>query len=116
MEREQAKVQAGLPGNPMFAQTRDEKDLKATDTVGGLMWFETLGNQYLGNATHEQRLKANELALQQGIVNESRGQLQFTDKDKAKDIWKQVLAQPQQGVRTPGFDPDPNNPGQFIRR
>lgn len=89
--REEQKVAQGLPGNPKFAASRDEKDLLPTDTVGGLMWFEKLGNDYLGKATEEQRMQMNQMALDAGIINEARGQLSFTDEKKAQSIINQVL-------------------------
>jgi hypothetical protein len=87
--REQAKIAAGQHGNPLFAQSRDEKDLTALDTVGGLMWMETLGNDYWSGFTPEQRVAMNDAALKQGLIEEGRGQLKFRDEAKAKELANQ---------------------------
>ena len=90
--REQQKVQQGLYGNPKFAASRDEKDLRPEDTWGGLMWFEEFGNDYLGNTTEEQRRAMNQLALDKGLIKEGRGQLSFTDNKAAREIYQQVVS------------------------
>jgi hypothetical protein len=84
--REQAKIQSGQHGNVAFAQSRNVKDLTPLDTVGGLMWMETLGNEYFSGFTPEQRLAMNQQALSEGLITEGRGQLNFKDKERAKQI------------------------------
>jgi hypothetical protein len=97
-KREQENIDAGGRGNVEFALSRDEADLRPDDTVGGLMWFEELGNDYLQNATHAQRIEANKRALAEGLVTEQRGALTFKGdegKARAKQIWADVLSEPE---------------------
>lgn len=97
--REQAKIDAGGYGNTAFAASRNEADLGAEDTWGGLMWFEQFGNDYLDSTAENQRRAMNERALEEGIIEEKRGQLYFTDKARAREIYQDVLANvPPEGV------------------
>lgn len=78
-------------GNVAFARSRDEKDLTPEDTWGGLMWFETKGNDYLKNTTENQRREMNQRALDEGLIDEAKGQLNFNDKERAAQIYDEVL-------------------------
>lgn len=110
IQREKQKEQesGGLYGNSKFAESRDEADLRYTDTWGGLPWFESLGNQYLAG-TERQRKRANEIALERGLFEEKRGQL-YADGDALSDIWAEVQQDPELQDPTPVFE-RPNGEG-----
>lgn len=107
--REQQKIASGQHGNAIFAQTRNVKDLTPQDTVGGLMWLETLGNDYLQGMTPEQRIALNDAALKEGLVTEGRGQLNLTDKERAKQLAQAVKGgmNPQQPTQQGTSNPVP---------
>lgn len=98
--REQAKIAAGQHGNAVFAQTRDVKDLTPQDTVGGLMWLETLGNEYLQGMTPEQRIALNDAALKEGLITEGGGQLNLTNQERVKQL-AQAAKSGRQGTSNP---------------
>jgi hypothetical protein len=79
-------------GSTAFARTRDEKDLTPEDTWGGLMWQEVKGNDYLGTTTENQRREMNQRALDEGLIDESRGALNFKDENRAAQIYDEVMA------------------------
>jgi hypothetical protein len=79
-------------GNATFARTRDEKDLTPEDTWGGLMWQEVKGNDYLKATTENQRREMNQRALDEGLIDESRGALNFKDPNRASQIFDEVMA------------------------
>lgn len=103
-EQEKFNQTGGRVGNPTFAASRNESDLRTTDTEGGLMWFELLGNDYLQRLTPQQRTQLNQAALDQGLISESRGQLFFTDEAKAQELVNNTLNQPQ-SQQTPSEAP-----------
>lgn len=108
---EQAKINQGQYGNTKFAQSRDERDLTALDTVGYSLHPELLGKAYV-DASMDQRIKFNEELLKQGLIDEHHGTMDYKNKDAAKSIWDQVMqglaigapTAPQPGM-TPGAMP-----------
>lgn len=104
--REQAKVDAGGIGNPTFAASRNEADLTPEDTWGGLMWFETLGNDYLETTAENQRREMNQRALDEGLIDEARGQLTTNNPERLTEIYNEVLED------TPPVDPSAIKDGE----
>lgn len=119
--REQKKFEesGGAFGNAKFAESRDENDLKYTDTWGGLPWLEEFGNQYLQEWSEDQRKRVNQAVLGEGLIEEKRGQLYFRDKDRVKEIAGNVLSTPDVTPKgdysiaygEKGYTPRPENPG-----
>jgi hypothetical protein len=89
---EEAKIAAGQYGNPQFARSRDVKDLKPQDIWGYSVGPETIGKEYM-QASEEQRLAYNQQLLNEGLIREGKGQISYTDPNRAKEIWAQVTGQ-----------------------
>jgi hypothetical protein len=89
---EEQKVAQGQYGNPQFARSRDVKDLKPQDIWGYSVGPETIGKEYM-QASEDQRLAYNQQLLNEGLVREGKGQISYTDPNRAKEIWTQVTGQ-----------------------
>lgn len=72
-------------GNVDFARSRNESDLRPEDTWGGLMWMESLGNDYLEKMSEQERRELNQFALDNDLIEEARGALHWRDKNKAEE-------------------------------
>lgn len=95
---EEEKIARGEYGNPAFAQSRDVKDLRAEDIWGFAVAPETLGKSYM-QASEEQRRAYNQQLLNEGLVREARGQISYTDKNRAKEIWNEITGIEPEGVK-----------------
>jgi len=71
--QEEAKVAAGQYGNPQFARSRDEKDLRPEDIWGYSAFFKKYGNDWLGKFNEQQRRDIAQKALSAGAVKEHHG-------------------------------------------
>jgi hypothetical protein len=89
---EEQKVAQGQYGNPQFARSRDVKDLKPQDIWGYSVGPETIGKEYM-QASEDQRLAYNQQLLNEGLIREGKGQISYTDPNRAKEIWTQVTGQ-----------------------
>ena len=95
---EEQKIAQGQYGNPEFARSRNVKDLRAEDIWGFSVAPETLGASYM-QASEEQRRAYNQQLLDEGLVREARGQISYTDKGRAKEIWQSITGQEPQEVK-----------------
>ena len=95
---EEEKIARGEYGNPEFARSRNVKDLRAEDIWGFSVAPETLGASYM-QASEEQRRAYNQQLLDEGLVREARGQISYTDKGRAKEIWQSITGQEPQEVK-----------------
>lgn len=75
--------------NNKFAMSRNESDLRPEDVIGYAANYETLGPDY-GSASHEQRMEFGRRALGENLFREARGQLDFTNQDRARQIWQEM--------------------------
>lgn len=73
--QEEAKVAQGQYGNPEFARSRDEKDLRPEDIWGYSAFFKKYGNDWLGKFSEQERRDIAQKALDAGAVNERRGSI-----------------------------------------
>lgn len=72
---EEQKIAAGQPGNPTFARSRNEADLKPEDIWGYSTFFEKYGNDWLGKYDENQRRQIAQSALDAGAVTEAKGSI-----------------------------------------
>lgn len=87
---EKQKAAQGQWSNVDFAKSRNVADLKPEDIWGFSTPYETLGAGY-GQASEDQRRRFNQQLLDEGLVTEGRGQIKYTDPERAKAIWGEVL-------------------------
>jgi hypothetical protein len=73
--QEEAKVAQGQYGNPEFARSRNEKDLRPEDIWGYSAFFKKYGNDWLGKFSEQERRDIAQKALDAGAVNERRGSI-----------------------------------------
>lgn len=85
--QEEAKVAKGQYGNPEFARSRDEKDLRPEDIWGYSAFFKKYGNDWLGKFSEQQRRDIAQQALSAGAVKEHHGtiDIDWSKVDKPKE-------------------------------
>jgi hypothetical protein len=74
--------------NNKFARTRDVKDLRPEDVVGQQVMFESFGDDWIGSFTHQQRLAIAKKALDDGMITEGRGMIDFKDPKYVEELYR----------------------------
>lgn len=87
------KTEDGTWVNNKFSQSRNVADLKPEDTWGYAAHGELLGNAYQ-EATGDQRWDYNNRLLQEGLLDEHHGTIDYKDKERAQQIWNEIATQP----------------------
>lgn len=98
--------------NNKFAESRNVADLRPEDVWGALDVYDTLGNDYLGTTSEDQRRQFQQRALDEGLFYEGKGRVRIKDenRDRYKQLFEEVRSgAPQQG-RPQAYTPDRTNP------
>jgi hypothetical protein len=97
--------------NNKFASSRDVKDLRPEDVWGALDVYDTLGNDYLGTTSEQQRRDFQQRALDEGLFYEGKGRVRIKDenRDRYRELFDEVKTG--QGMQRPqAYTPDRTNP------
>lgn len=81
--------------NNVFAESRDEKDLRPEDVWGSEGMFETYGDDWLGGTYSEQdRRNISQALLDNNLIDERDGGIYVKDKEAALALAKEVVPNP----------------------
>lgn len=86
--------------NNKFSQSRDMADSEGRDWWGYSAHPELLGNAYM-DASEQQRLDYNNRLLKENLLREHHGTVDYTDADKAKTIWDEIVGAKAASAPTP---------------
>lgn len=90
---EEERAANGEWSNVAFAQSRDVADLRGKDIWGYSVFFET-DPGWLTEYTENQREAVANQMLAEGLVTEGRGQINFTDNNRAGQIFDEIKSRP----------------------